>query len=553
MLRSLVIENYALIAGLTLEPAPGLTTITGETGAGKSIMLGAMQLLLGQRADSKVLLDQSKKCIVEAEFQITKPEILQILDEAGLDALEQTHIRREIAPGGKSRAFINDSPVTLDILKAVMLRLVDVHSQHETLSLGQEDEQIQLLDTLAGKPELIKDYLSHYHEYQSLVKKKEELINRQQKETKEVDFNRFLLDELQALPLDKMDQQLMEEELKVQENIGLVIGKTAEAIDALGEGEINAQIGLVAAIQALQSIRKLNPELDELQDRLQTLLSDLRDIQKELNRKAGQLEADPERALTLQQSLNELYRLQKKHQAADLNALISIRENLAKTVFETDHLGELIKQTENELQRASQSMNNAGKALSQSRKKAADGFCEAMKPLLALLGIPYGQLTVTFQEGKPGPEGMDQVAFLFSANKGFKPGPLRQVASGGEFSRLMLAVKQLLAKSTELPTLIFDEIDAGISGEVAVQVAEVIKNMATRHQVICITHLPLMAAAGEKHYFVYKDHREEQSVSAIKALDQPERLQEIAKMIGGANPSAAALQSAAEMLQSRLH
>jgi DNA repair protein RecN (Recombination protein N) len=548
MLLSLRIENYALISSLRLEPSSGLTTITGETGAGKSIMLGAMQLLMGQRAEARVLLDNQKKCVVEALFRIQKKELLDLLEDAGLDAEVETIVRREIAPGGKSRAFVNDTPVTLEILKSIMLQLVDVHSQHETLSLGQEEEQIDLLDALSDQPGILQDYRSCFAEFKALEKELESLQQQKNQESKEADYNAFLLDELKEISLDQMDQSAMEDELRVQENAGMIRMKMEEAIQALCEGESNAQNSLATALQNLQHIRKVSHDLDELYDRLQASVTEVRDIQRELDRKAAGIEPDPERMLFLQQELSRLYRLQKKHQVDGIAALLQIRQSLEQSLYEREHLDELLEKGFQKLQSLEVALKAKGEALSLERKKNAELFTSRLIPILQRVGIPFGQMSINFSSKDPSAKGIDQVSFLFSANKGHRPGPLRQVASGGEFSRLMLGVKLILAEKTSLPTLIFDEIDAGISGEVALQVANLIRTMSQKHQVICITHLPQMAAAGEQHYFVYKDHGADQSVSAIRLLNQQERLQEIAVMIGGARPSTAAIQSAEELL-----
>jgi DNA repair protein RecN (Recombination protein N) len=548
MLKNLTIKNYALIQELEIQPDSGLNIVTGETGAGKSIMLGALGLLMGNRADVKALFNEEEKCIVEGTFDLSKHSLQDFFEENDLDYEDLTHIRREISPNGKSRAFVNDSPVTLDILKELGELLMDIHSQHDTLLLGNAGFQLKTLDAYGQHLELIQNYQIAYqnfrkalHEYQSLSEKAESL-------KKEFDYNSHLLDELKALQPEKIEQYELESELQVLENAEEIKRKLAVAYQALNHSDLPALQLMKEGLQALQTIGHLSPRYETLKERWNSSLIELLDISQELEMEETKVEADPTRLEMVQDTLNQLYKLQKKHAVDSTEALIQIKEDLQKKVETVLHLDDELSALNAEKEEAYRLATEIASQLSQLRQKEAFHLQEEIRQLLGDLGMPNGNFEIHFSTKELGPDGLDAVQFRFSANKGSTPKALKEVASGGEFSRVMLALKSVLARRAQLPTIIFDEIDTGISGEVAVKVGHLLQTMSNDLQVIVITHLPQIAGKGHTHFFVYKVDSGAKTISKMKKLNTEERINEIAKMIGGQNPSESAMNSAKELL-----
>lgn len=552
MLRQLTIKNYALIRHLEMTPSPQLTVITGETGAGKSIMLGAVGLLLGNRADTKVLWDESEKCITEGTFDIKPYRLKSLFDELDLDYNDQTVIRREISPGGKSRAFINDTPVTLEVMRTVGARLMDIHSQHETLELGGHRFQLSLIDSYAGHASLLSDCQAAWKNYVGSKKKYDDLLAESTRLKSEYDFIRFQLDELQKASLRAGEQEGLESSLKISEHGEDIKVRLTQTIAALGQGESSVQTALSSIVNLLQPIRKYSGQYEQLAQRLDSLRIELKDILAEIEQEEEQIEFDPGKTREIQERLDLIYTLMQKHRSLDVSGLLAVQENLETQAQKTINLDENLADARRQFEANQETLAAAAEKLSASREKVFQPLSKQMVKLLRDLGISEASLKIESKRTEPGPLGSDQVEILFSANKGVAPRPLEEVASGGEFSRLMFCVKYVMAEKTALPTLVLDEIDTGVSGEIAVQLGKMMKSMSKRHQLIAISHLPQIAARGDEHYLVYKDNTSKKTVSEIKSLSKADRIFEIAKMIGGARPSTLALENAKELLEELL-
>lgn len=549
MLKSLSISNYALIDQLLMQPSSGLSMITGETGAGKSIMLGAVGLLLGNRADTKVLLHEDKKCVVEGVFEIGDYQLEAFFEENELDFDQTCIIRREISPGGKSRSFVNDTPVLLDVLKLLGSRLMDVHSQHDTLLLGDGSYQLQLVDAFSQSQSEKNTYQSAYRNYKKSKKRLEELKQKASELQKEADFNQFLLDELSGLALIPGEQAELESTQEILENAEEIKLKINEMLALFQEEQYGVLNGLGQISHTFLALERLAHKFGGVRERFQSAFIELKDLAETLTDEESKVELDFGKLEEIRLRLSRIYQLQKKHGVSSVEELMAIEKDLADKVFQFQNLDESLAITEAEYKEAEKAMRTAGVLLSKKRKGCFDSFAEQLQNLLKDLGMENARVRIESREITPAGSGIDEVEVLFSANKGGQLQPLKKVASGGEFSRLLFAIKYLMADKMAMPTLIFDEIDTGISGEVALQMVRMMKDIANKHQVICITHLPQVAAKGERHFFVYKDNSSEKTISKIKLLAQDERVHELAKMIAGANPSAFALESAKELLQ----
>lgn len=549
MLKSLSISNYALIDQLLMQPSSGLSMITGETGAGKSIMLGAVGLLLGNRADTKVLLHEDKKCVVEGVFEIGDYQLEAFFEENELDFDQTCIIRREISPGGKSRSFVNDTPVLLDVLKLLGSRLMDVHSQHDTLLLGDGSYQLQLVDAFSQSQSEKNTYQSAYRNYKKSKKRLEELKQKASELQKEADFNQFLLDELSGLALIPGEQAELESTQEILENAEEIKLKINEMLALFQEEQYGVLNGLGQISHTFSALERLAHKFGGLRERFQSAFIELKDLAETLTDEESKVELDFGKLEEIRLRLSRIYQFQKKHGVSSVEELMAIEKDLADKVFQFQNLDESLAITEAEYKEAEKAMRTAGVLLSKKRKGCFDSFAEQLQNLLKDLGMENARVRIESREITPAGSGIDEVEVLFSANKGGQLQPLKKVASGGEFSRLLFAIKYLMADKMAMPTLIFDEIDTGISGEVALQMVRMMKDIANKHQVICITHLPQVAAKGERHFFVYKDNSSEKTISKIKLLAQDERVHELAKMIAGANPSAFALESAKELLQ----
>ncbi|WP_420575814.1 DNA repair protein RecN [Ekhidna sp.] len=549
MIKSLQIKNYALIRELEMSPSSHLNIITGETGAGKSIMLGAVGLLLGKRADTKVLLDENQKCIVEGTFDISSYSLKQIFESEDLDYEAECVIRREISPTGKSRAFVNDTPTNLSALKAIGEKLMDVHSQHESLQLGNNLYQLNALDAFAAHPDILKSYQEAYKKYASAKKQLDKLESLAAQSAEDADYRQFLLSELLEANLDDLNQEEMESELEVLENAEDIKLKLSQAIHMLDESEVAILQQLNESKSLLHSIASFSKDLEDISERVESTSIELADIANEMQRVQDKVEHDPEKIQELKDRLDLLFRLQKKHSVLTVEELIKIRDEINESLSQVANLDHDIAKAKKALELAEKETQEKGNKLTESRKLSALNFSDEIEKIIHQIGIENGTVEIRVSPSEPSATGLDTIEMLFSANKGIKPQELKEVASGGEFSRLIFAVKYLIADKTAMPTIIFDEIDTGVSGEVALQMIRMMKHMAKSHQVISISHLPQFAAGGDAHYFVYKDHTSDRSVSRIKRLENEDRIHEIAKMIGGENPGTSAVESAKELLQ----
>ncbi len=548
MLKHLLIKNYALIRHLELTPSPSLNVITGETGAGKSIMLGALGLLLGNRSDTKVLWDENEKCVTEGTFCIRDYKLKSFFKSEDLDYDETTVLRREISPGGKSRAFINDTPVTLDVMKRLGTQLMDIHSQHETLQLGNHQFQLHLIDSFSGNEKLRDEYVNAWTSFQQAKQHFETLQSQAETLRQEADFIKFQLDEMRQAALREGEQEELEQELKVREHAEEIKSRLTGILDLLSRSDFSLTGGLGEIRSHLQTIASYSDNYSAIFNRVESLKIELDDITHELEREEENVEFDPQRLQFVQERLSTIYRLLKKHRLATVEELLTLQQTLEEKDSLTSNLDEALDKSASALRDAENKLKERAAQLRTSRMKTTQPLSRQLIGLLKELGIPEASVQIVIDETEPGPTGTDRPEILFSANKGIALRPLAQVASGGEFSRVMFGIKYIMTEKTAMPTLVLDEIDSGISGEIAIKLGSMMKAMSARHQIITISHLPQIAAKGDAHYFVYKDNSASKTVSAIKPLTGNERIEEIAKMIGGANPSRVALQNAKELL-----
>ena len=552
MLKSISIQNYAIIDELEINFGSGLNTMTGETGAGKSIILGALALVLGERADTKVLFNQQQKCTVEAIFGKSSPALEQLLAANELDCEPETVLRREINASGKSRAFVNDTPVTLQVLKNIGEQLVNLHSQHETLSLAESGFQMEMLDTLAQNKPLLSSYTAQYFQHKKDVAQLENLQAQLRQATAENDFFSFQLHELNEAKIEAGEQLQLEEEqstLSNAENIKIAIQKVAGFID---EQEISI-IGLLSeSINELKPVKSFNKQLAELSERLHSTTIELKDIFRELENLSDDISIQPERLATINERLLLLHKLCKKHQVENADNLLEITLQLQEKNTQNTQLESNIAALQKAIKTSEEKLLQTAQLLHANRTNAAPSFSKQVKELLQKVGMPNATFLVEVnftQHQQLSPTGFSEVQLLFSANKGIAPQALKNVASGGELSRLMLCIKSVLAEAATLPTMIFDEIDTGISGEVAKRVGELMKQLSQHHQLICITHLPQIATAGKQHFHIYKELQGERTHTRIKQLNSEERLHEVAKMLSGENITPAALANAKELIE----
>lgn len=548
MLAHLTIKNYALIKHLELSPSAHLNVVTGETGAGKSIMLGAIGLLMGNRADTKVLWDDNEKCVIEGVFQIGTYKLKSFFKTQDLDYEDQTVIRREISPGGKSRAFINDTPVTLEVMRNIGSLLMDIHSQHETLQLGNQSFQLKLIDAFASNAVLRESYGEAWDLYLIAKKEYENLVAEADNLRQESDFVRFQLDELVKADLRENEQESLESELKVMEHAEEIKTRFNTIITILSGSESSVQNQVAEAKNLLHHISSFASAYENIFQRIESVRIELQDIVNEIESEENKIEFDPERTEVVKDRLSIIFRLLKKHRANSVKDLLTLQENLQTKATLTLNLdGSLIKTREAFIS-AENNVKKTGAKLTEVRQKIVEPLTKQITALLKELGIPNAALEIQMQLVEPCPTGADKIDILFSANKGITPRPLAQVASGGEFSRLMFCIKYVMAEKSSMPTLILDEIDNGVSGEIAIQLGNMMRDMSRRHQLVTISHLPQIAAKGDTHYFVFKDNTDKKTVSNIRKLQDAERIEEIAKMIGGARPSKIALENAQELL-----
>lgn len=548
MLKNLVIKNYALLQSLEMEPSPALNIITGETGAGKSIMLGAIGLLLGNRADKKTLYNEEQKCVIEGSFTVSKYQLESIFDQEELDYDPVCILRREITPSGKSRAFINDTPVRLETMKSLGRFLVDIHSQHDSLLLGNQDYQLEIIDAYADNEKLLKLYQKAYQNYRRAASDHERLKSEAASMKKESDYHQFLLDELHKAQLNAGEQNRLEEDLQVMENAANIKEQLNLLITLLTNDTHSIDDLMVQSKQALSKISTYSSKYESLYERLESCLIELRDIGSEAESESLEVDFDSEKVESVRERINLIYQLQQKHKVESVEELLEIQQDLEQKLERVLNLDGDIAHLKSVRDAAEQEMIMHAETLSESRKSIFVQFSEEITGLLKNLGIPDAGMEVDLQKVEPSSKGTDEVNILFSANKGIAPQEIKGVASGGEFSRLMFCIKYILADKISLPTIIFDEIDTGVSGEIAIKMVHMMREMALNHQVIAISHLPQVAAKGDAHYFVYKDNSAVKAVSKIKKLNEEERVEQIARMIGGNNPSSIAFENAKELL-----
>lgn len=551
MLTHLIIKNYALIKHLELSPSPGLNVITGETGAGKSIMLGAIGLLLGNRADTKALWDENEKCVTEGTFDLTAYKLKDLFESEELDHQNQTTIRREISPNGKSRAFINDTPVTLEVMRKIGSRLMDIHSQHETLELGSKSFQLELVDSFASNSKLKEDYLQVWKKFVKAQDEYNALLIEAAELKKESDFILFQLNELAKANLQEGELEQLESALKIMEHAEEIKTNFNNILEQFGRSEFSVSTTLASIRTQLQSVASFSTEYEELLQRFESVRIELNDILNELEQAEEKIEFDPLQAEKTKDRLSILYQLLQKHRLKEVTQLIELRNTLEEKATKTRNLDQLVAESKDAVSQLEKELLKAAEVLSKSRQKVFTPLSKHLTALLKELGMPDTQLLIDHTQVAPGPRGTDSIEILFTANKGMQPRPLAQVASGGEFSRLMFSIKYVMAEKTALPTLILDEIDTGVSGEIAIRLGDRMREMAKRHQVISISHLPQIASKADAHFFVFKDNSSTRTITSIKKLNEDERVIEIAQMIGGATPSAKAVESAREMLHNQ--
>lgn len=551
MLQTLSIQNYALISNLEINFPKGFTVITGETGAGKSIILGALNLILGQRADNKSISNQEQKCFIEGIFDISNYQLEDFFRAKNLEYdPKQCILRREIWKSGKSRAFINDSPSTLIDLKELAAFLIDIHSQHENLLLTDNRFQLNVLDILAGNNSAKKKYEATFHELYSL---KAELKNLQEellKKSREEDYLRFQYKQLEEIQLREGELSELEEERDLLSNVEEIKSGLFQMENLLSSDHINIVSGLKESWKLAQSVRNLYPKANEYAERLESAYIDCKELALEIGSEQDRLELKPERLQEVRDRLDVIYSLQQKHRLNSLEELIDLQHKLEAEIRIIDHSDELIKKIEEQVNQKEKELHTLAKSLSATRKKAGQTLEPELIGKVRILGMPDLRFKVEITaKTQPDLTGMDHVVFLFSANKHGKLNPVSETASGGEISRLMLGLKSLIAGETALPTIIFDEIDTGVSGETADKLGTILHEMGKVMQVISITHLPQVAARGDFQFFVYKEDNEFRTETGIRLLNMEERITEIAHLLSGSELTNASLENARELLR----
>ena len=551
MLKRLAISNYALIDNLDISFSRELNILTGETGAGKSIILGALSLILGQRAEGKYFFNQQKKCVIEGTFLVNGFHLNEFFEDNDLDYEQETVLRREISSDGKSRAFINDTPVNLTTLKKLGEKLIDIHSQHATLEINDEDFQLLVIDTIADNRHILYSYNATYKSYRQTQSKLNELIIQSDQSKSDLDYFQFQFDELEKANLSEGEQAELEQEQDVLTHAEEIKRSLLLTIGLLGEQESAVITGLKESALHLGNAERYNPEIKELHERLNSSLIEVKDILSEIERIEQHSTVDESRLDEINQRLDLLYSLQKKHRVSTNLELLNLRDQLSDKLNSILFADEDIEKLRQELDSIHSKLQDLAEQLHQSRIASIPRVEDTVKATLHEVGMPNAILQISnerLEEGKFELNGTDQIKFLFTANKGQVPLPMSKVASGGELSRLMLSIKSLIAVHTSLPTIIFDEIDTGISGEVALKVGNIMEKLSENMQVIAITHLPQIAARGKAHYTVYKDEQSDITHTNIRLIGSEERVMELAKMLSGNNPGESAILNARELL-----
>jgi DNA repair protein RecN (Recombination protein N) len=550
MLRALHIRNYALIDTIDVAFPDNMAIITGETGAGKSILLGALFLLLGQRAEAELVNDKTKKCIVEGEFVSKHPEIKNFFTINDLDFSNEILIRREISPEGKSRAFINDTPVTLTQIKALASKLIDIHSQHENLLLNESGFQLSVVDAYAAHATLLEDYRKQFSRYKSVAKELEFLIIREAEAQKEKDYLEFQVNEMAEAKLESGEEKKVEEELEMLTHADQIKALLLASSELLNIGDKNLVSALIDVKNKLSSVAAYNTSIADLVNRVNSIIVELKDISGEVESVEQKINHDPKRAGELSERLDTILRLAQKHRVNTADELLKIEEELVARLQNISTLETQIAHLQKEKDALEDALKKMATRISAGRNKAIPKLETDIQKNLAALGMPNARFKIDLLPlTELSNSGADDVRFMFSANKGKDLREVEKVASGGELSRLMLVIKALVAKLTDMPTIIFDEIDTGVSGQVAGQVAELVLKISSSMQVIMITHLPQIASRGNTHFMVYKEDQKNKTVTRIRQLSPEERVEEIARMISMGKPGSSAIKTATELLQ----
>jgi DNA repair protein RecN (Recombination protein N) len=549
MIQRLLIRNYAIIEHLEIEFANGLTIITGETGAGKSILLGGLGMILGNRADTKVLYKATEKCVIEAFFDISHYDLKAFFEENEIDMDPQTVVRRELAPNGKTRAFINDTPVNLGQLREFSSKLVDLHQQFDTLDIHDATFQLQMVDALADNKHPLSNYREKFKIFQSDRKRLVELKDKNERAAREIEFLNFQLAEFNKAELVTGEQERIEAEQQKLQNAETIKRNLSAAFRAISEDE-NSVVGQLKSVGIMVSqVKKYAPSVAKLHERFESLLFELEDIGGELEAVADDTEYDPERIADIQTRLDVIYKLQKKHGVVSVDQLLELQDKLQSQLDAFGDLSSDIEHLEQQLVVQEAELKTLATALSDKRKAVIPNFEKQVEAMLHQLSMENARLQVQILESSElTTNGCDDVQFLFAANKGSRMQAIKDVASGGELSRLALCTKSLVAAAIPLPTLIFDEIDSGVSGDVALKMGNILQKLASHHQIVVITHSPQVAAKADKHYFVYKTHKEDRTYTNVRPLSTDERIRSIAVMLSQNPPSDSAIANAKELL-----
>lgn len=549
MITTLTIENFALIEKLSIDFSSGFSIITGETGAGKSILLGALGLVLGKRVDLTSLKNKEEKCIIEAHFNIENYNLFDFFSTHDLDYESETIIRREILPSGKSRAFVNDTPINLQELQELGSFLIDIHSQHQTQELSEENFQFKIIDAIAGNQDLLLKYVSVFKNYKKFKSDWNLLNSKKQEAIKEQDYAAFLLDELLAIRLESVNQLELETTLEQLSNVEFIKENLEKSIAIASEDQFGVLQNLKEIKNFLQKIIAFSPEFKSLFERTSSISIELDDIVNEANNAKENLVNDPEKMEIVNQKLQVLYALQKKHQVSNVKELLEIQNQLDEKVISLSTIELQMSVLEKNIQDSQMELESKAIQINENRNTAIPILSEKLIAILEVLGMPHVRFNIEMTTTSNFlPNGKDELQFLFSANKGSDFGLLKKVASGGEMSRIMLAVKAVLSRYSKLPTIIFDEIDTGVSGEIANKMGEIMKDMSNEMQVFVITHLPQIAAKGKQHFKVFKSVQGENTVSELKVLEGDARVLEIAQMLSGTQVSESALNHAKALL-----
>jgi DNA repair protein RecN (Recombination protein N) len=550
MLIKLTISNYALINELNVEFHSGLNSVTGETGAGKSIILGALGLILGNRADLSVLKNKNEKCIIEGIFEIGNYNLDSFFAENDLDYDASTILRREIVPSGKSRSFINDTPVNLRTMRELGLQLIDIHSQHQNLELGNQKFQLNLVDTVSGSAAVLAEYKNLYAEFRSLQKKREEFIHKSEKANADLDYFQFQFNQLDEANLMVGEQEELENELEKLTHAEEIKTAFNQVQSLLDDEALSAIQNIKESRKVLENIQNYLTEVPALAERLQSCFLELKDILDETGMLVERVEHDPVRIEQINDRLNLIYSLQQKHHVVEVSELIEIRNSFQEKINEAVGFDDEIKAIEKQLEQCQQKLVKKSAELTQIRIKSFSKTQKSVVADLQQLGMEKSRFEIVHQSLSDfTTSGKDAVSFLFSANVDISPTEISKIASGGEMSRLMLAIKNLLRNSKALPTVVFDEIDAGVSGELAVKMGNILKSFSSSTQIINITHLPQIAAKGDAHFMVYKFEKEGKTFTSIKQLNDAERVEELAKMVGGESLTDSTIQTAKELMK----